>query len=63
MRDPPKAGETKICNKNTVVLRKVTVIKAKRNIFKNYSPRTLSRKNFSVSHLSIYYFSLFSYHP
>ena len=62
MRDPTKAVE-EICSKNTVVLRKVTVIKAKCNIFKNYSPRTLPRKNFCVSLLSIYCFSLFSYHP
>ena len=48
MRDPTKAVE-EICSKNTVVLRKVTVIKAKCNIFKNYSPQTLPRKNFCVT--------------
>ena len=62
MRDPTKAVE-EICSKNTVVLRKVTVIKAKCNIFKNYSPQTLPRNNFCVSLLSTYCFSLFSYHP
>ena len=62
MRDPPRP-EDKICSENTVVLRKVTLIKAKRNIFQNYSPWTLPRKNFCVSRLSIYCFSLFSYHP
>ena len=33
-----RARGHKICRENTVVLRKVIVIKVKRNIFKNYSP-------------------------
>ena len=38
-----------------------TVIKSKRNIFKNYSHRTLLRKNLCAPHLSIHCFSLLSY--
>ena len=43
----------KISRENIVVLRKVTVIKVKRNIFKNYSTRTLSMKNF-VHHICLF---------
>ena len=64
MRDPLKGGGggREIYRENTVVLRKGTVIKSKRNIFKNYSLWTLPRKNLCASHLSIHYFSLLSYH-
>ena len=58
-----KEEKDKICKENTGLLRKITVIKAKRNILENYSLRTLPRKNFCASHLSIYYFSLFPCHP
>ena len=57
-----RGGGQKICRENTVALRTVTVIKSKENIFKNYSPWPLPRKNFCAPHLSIPYFSLFSYH-
>ena len=62
-RDPPKGRGHKICKENIVVLRKIIVIKAKGNIFKNDSPQTLPRKNLCASHLPIYFFSLLSYHP
>ena len=63
VRDLPKGRGHKICRENTVILRKVTVIKSKRNIFKNHSPWTLPRKNLYASHLSIYWSSLLSSHP
>ena len=63
MKDPPKGGGYKIYRENIVVSRKVTIIKAKRSIFKNYSPWTLPMKNLCDAHLSIYCFSLLSYHP
>ena len=63
VRDPPrKGGGEKICRENTVALRTATVIKSKRNIFKNYSPWTLLRKNFCAPHFSIHCFSLLSYY-
>ena len=36
----------RIHRKNTVALRTIIVIKSKRNIFKNYFPWTLPRKDF-----------------
>ena len=63
MKDSPRRkGDKKSIEKNIVALRTVIVIKSKRKIFKNYSPRTLPRKNFHASHLSIHCFSLLSYH-
>ena len=53
MRDPPKGKTHKIGRENIVVLRKVIVIKVKRNIFKNYSTWTLSMKNF-VHHICLF---------
>ena len=58
-----REGERTICKENTIVLREVTVIRSKSNISKNYSPRTLPRKNLCTYHLSMYYFSLLPYHP
>ena len=53
VRDPPKGKTHKIGRENIVVLRKVIVIKVKRNIFKNYSTWTLSMKNF-VHHICLF---------
>ena len=54
MRDPPRKVGQKIYRENTVALRTATVIKSKKNIFKNYSPKTLPRKNFYAPHLFIH---------
>ena len=46
---------------HTVLLRKAAVIKSRRNIFENYFPQTLLRKNFFAPHLTIHCFSLLFY--
>ena len=49
VRDPPGMGgevHLRICRKNTIAQRIEIVIKSKKNIFKNYSPWTLPRKDF-----------------
>ena len=49
MRDPLGMGgevHLRICRKKIVAQRIEIVITSKKNIFKNYSPRTLSRNDF-----------------
>ena len=52
MRDPlGRKGSSFENLKNTVTQRIEIVIKFEKNILKNYSPRTLSRKDFFTSNL------------
>ena len=53
VRDLPKGRGHKICRENTVILRKVTVIKSKRNIIKNHSPRTFQGRTY-VHHICLF---------
>ena len=49
VRDPLGMGgevHLRICRKNTIAQRIEILIKSKKNIFKNYSPRALPRKYF-----------------
>ena len=58
VRDPSGRRESSSENlKNTVTQRIEIVIKSKKNILKNYSSRTLPRKDFFVSNL--FFFDLF----
>ena len=65
MWETPQGMGEKVCRNKTIVLRTVTVIKSKRNIFNNYSPWTLLRKNFCAPHFSITVFpcSLILFRP
>ena len=45
-KDPLQGGDWRIGGENTVALRIVIVIKSKRDMYKNYSSRTLPRKVF-----------------
>ena len=58
MRDPPGRKGSSFENlKNTVTQRTEIAIKFKKNILKNYSPRTLPRKDFFA--LNLFLFVLF----
>jgi len=56
-KNPIVRGIGEFVVKNIVALRTIIVIKSKRNIFKNYSPWTLPRKNFFVMNLFFFAFS------
>ena len=55
-KNPIVRGIGEFVVKNIVALRMIIVIKSKRNIFKNYSSWTLSRKNFFVMNLFFFFF-------
>ena len=55
-KDPLQGGDRRIGGENTVAIRTIIVIKSKRNIYKNYSPRTLARKIFFAQNLFIFVF-------
>ena len=47
VRNPPEEREDlRISGENTVATRTIIVIKSRENVFKNYSPRILPRKDF-----------------
>jgi len=56
-KNPIVRGIGEFVVKNTVALRTIIVIKSKRNIFKNYSPWTLSRKNVFIMNLFFFLLS------